>query len=81
MLPKSKRLILASGSPRRSELIQALDISVDVIPSDTEEPLPKARESAGKYVVRLALMKAMNVAGKYPEASVIGADTVVVFGG
>ena len=81
MLPKSKRLILASGSPRRSELIQSLDISVDVIPSDTEEPLPKAGESAGKYVVRLALMKAMNVAAKYPEDSVIGADTVVVFRG
>ena len=81
MLPKSKRLILASGSPRRSELIQSLDISVDEIPTDTAEPLPKAGESAGKYVVRLALMKAMNVAAKYPEDSVIGADTVVVFRG
>ena len=81
MLPKSKSLILASGSPRRSELIRALDISVDVIPSDTEEPLPRARESAGKYVRRLALMKAMNVAAKYPGGSVIGADTVVVFQG
>ncbi|MCX7828988.1 MAG: Maf family protein [Thermanaerothrix sp.] len=70
------RLILASGSPRRRELIAGLGWDFQVLTSQVDEsPLPG--ESPEDMVLRLSLAKARDVAFKVPGAVVIGADTVV----
>ena len=74
--------MLASASPRRRELIRALDLSVEVIsPAEEEDSQPRHRETPEEFVVRLALHKARQVAKVAGEAVVIGADTAVVLAG
>ena len=78
--PAQRRLVLASASPRRRELLALLDRPFDVIVADVdEEPLPG--ESAADLVVRLAAAKETAVAPAATDAIVIGADTVVVVDG
>lgn len=74
------RLVLASVSPRRRELLARLGHPFEVIPSRVVEELagePDARRSAEV----LALAKAREVAAREPGALVLGADTVVVLDG
>lgn len=68
-------IILASKSPRRIELLNKLGLKFDVIPSQRAEKSTKKRPSA--RVTELAMQKAFDVAQKYPDAAVIGADTLV----
>ena len=69
-------LLLASGSPRRAELMRAAGFEFDVAPSDVDEsPLPGERPR--EYVLRLALEKA-RAARAAPGQVVLGADTTVV---
>lgn len=68
-------IVLASKSPRRIELLKQLGIKFDVIPSQCEEKSNKKRPAM--RVKELALQKAFDVARKYPNAVVIGADTLV----
>jgi len=73
------KLILASASPRRHELLRQLGVSYDCVPADIDEtPLPG--EDPGDYVLRMAQEKAAVVAGNYSpeEFSVLAADTSVV---
>lgn len=70
------RIILASTSPRRHELLRGLGIDFEIVPSDAEE-VHEPHESPEEYVRRLSLAKATAVARKHPEALVIGADTTV----
>jgi septum formation protein len=70
------RIILASTSPRRHELLRGLGLEFEVIPSDAEE-IHQAGESPETYVRRLSLAKATAVAEKHPDALVLGADTTV----
>lgn len=74
------RLILASGSPRRRRLLeeQGLDFEI-IVPSLLEEPTPS--ETAPQFVGRAASEKAAAIAGRHPDAWVLGADTVVVLDG
>ena len=76
-------LILASKSPRRSELLTAAGISFEVLAADIDEtPLPN--ESPPAYVERLAIAKAQAVFAmrpNLPEARVLGADTTVTIDG
>jgi septum formation protein len=75
-----KRIVLASASPRRSELLESAGIPFSVIPADIpEEPLPG--ESPTAHVLRLAEEKARAVAGSAGGDLFIGADTVVVCDG
>ncbi len=74
------RLILASASPRRCELLEAAGYDFEVCPAGVEEVNPDYC-SARETVFWNALRKARAVAGMYPEAVVIGADTLVAFGG
>lgn len=76
-----RRLVLASASPRRRELIGALDIPVEVLPSNGVEDLPREGESAEDFAVRVALAKALQVAEKASDAIVLGADTTVELDG
>ena len=74
-------IILASGSPRRREILSELNIPFQVIPSDAEEII---EENCPPYltVERLSLLKAADVAKtQNKNALVIGADTVVVLDG
>ena len=78
------KLILASSSPRRAEILRHAGLAFDVFPANVDESrLP--RESAPHFVRRLALAKASRAAEvaarKGRTAIVIGADTVVVAGG
>ncbi len=76
VLPGSDRpLILASGSPRRVELLEAAGIEFEQIPADIDETA-KAGERADRYVMRLAEEKAR--ASWRPGTRSLGADTVVV---
>ena len=72
------RIILASGSPRRRELLRALVPDFEVLASDvpeatTDDPVADS--------IRLASAKAQAIGARYPEAVVIGADTIVHDGG
>lgn len=69
-------LILASGSPRRRELLEAAGLKFEVVTSDVQE-VRGADENVDRYVERLAMEKAISVAGRHPAAWVIAADTVV----
>ncbi len=69
-------LILASVSPRRSQVLKQLGLDFIVCPADvSEEHLPE--ESTSEYVVRLSSDKALKIQQSYPDAIVIGGDTIV----
>lgn len=69
-------LILASQSPRRKYLLEQAGLRFRVIPSPFDESSVASAEPAA-YVQNLAENKADDVAVHYPEAWVIGADTIV----
>ena len=74
------RLILASASPRRLELLARIDVKPDaVIPADIDESVPKG-ELPRQHALRLAREKAQAIAGNEPDALVLAADTVVAVG-
>ena len=73
------RLILASGSPRRSDLLRTLGLDFCVVSSSVaEDKAPTKGESRGGFAQRLAKSKAVAVAAQHPEALVLGGDTIVV---
>ena len=74
------KFILASGSPRRRELLTAIGWEFEVIPSQSEEKLSES-ETPSELVMRLAREKAAEVAERYPGRCVLGADTVVTIDG
>ena len=74
------RLILASASPRRADLLAAAGFTFDVIPVEIDERV-QADEAPDRYVSRLALAKAREVARRNPGTPVLGADTAVVADG
>ena len=74
-----KRMILASGSPRRKELLQMLEVPFEVLVSDTKEVITK--NEPAEVTKELSYQKAMAVAGQVEEGIIIGADTVVSIDG
>src|ERR671918_2598764 len=73
----SMKLVLASGSPRRSELLARLGYEFDVVPSSVDEnsmPIDRPVD----LVRRLARAKVLDVADSRPGDILLGADTVVV---
>jgi septum formation protein len=72
-------LILASASPRRLELLRLLGLEPLVEPADVDETWDPSAEPAA-HAALLARTKARTVAARRPEAAVLGADTVVIFG-
>ena len=73
-------LILASGSPRRRELLAQIGVRFEVDVADIDET-PEASEVAQAYVERLALEKARVVAARHTDAVVLGSDTSVIIDG
>ena len=79
-MPIRNRLILASASPRRAELLASAGIVFEVVPGDIDEtPLPG--EAPVAHVLRLAEEKAGEVAARTDGRFFIGADTIVLCDG
>ncbi|MDP6229616.1 MAG: Maf family protein [Candidatus Marinimicrobia bacterium] len=70
-------IILASASPRRKQLLNMIDIDFEVIPSDVHEDF-KIDLNHEDFVQHYAREKSLDIAEKYPDHLVIGADTIVV---
>lgn len=72
--------ILASGSPRRRELLEQLGFEFDVQAANIDET-PLARETPAAFAERMALEKARTVQSRNPDRWVLGSDTVVSIDG
>ena len=80
MAQAQPRLILASASPRRLELLAGIGITPDTVdPADIDET-PAKRETPRRYVARMAHEKAATVAARHDAGLVLAADTVVAAG-
>ena len=73
-------IVLASASPRRSDVLAMLGLSFGVVPADVEERRG-AGEAPGDYVERLSREKALAVSQAHPGALKIAGDTIVVLEG
>ena len=74
------KLILASASPRRRELLALAGVPFDIVVSPAQEPDPDVNEHPAAYAARMARLKAAAVAQMHPTAVVLGADSVVAVG-
>ena len=75
-----KRIILASASPRRRELLEKIGLKFEVEPSNYAEDM-RSRLSPDELAKSISLEKAKVVASKHKNAIVIAADTFIVFRG
>jgi septum formation protein len=73
----SVRVVLASASPRRRQLLNLIGIAHEVRPSNIDETM-RPREAPRRHAERLAREKATAIAARDPDLITIGADTVVV---
>lgn len=76
----TKRLVLASRSPRRIHLLRQIGLKADVIPADTKEEIDPALSPA-ENAAALALQKAQDVGREVEDAIVVAADTIVEING
>jgi septum formation protein len=72
-----KQIVLASGSPRRAEILRKVGWSFEALPVDLDET-PVPGEDPVAYVERLAREKAEAAASRVPDRVVLGCDTTVV---
>ena len=77
---KIPRLILASASPRRAELLSQIGLKFEIYPSCIPENTPDKNISPELVTQKLALQKARTVAARHTEGLIIGADTLVSLG-
>ncbi len=81
-MSSSKKIILASASPRRKDLMQKAGYEFDIIISGVDESkFPIDGISSVEYAKMLAFEKAKDVAQENPDAIIIGADTIADFDG
>ncbi len=73
----TKKIILASKSPRRRELLEQLGLSIKIVPPNTDEAGISIKNPE-KYVKELSFLKAKNISLFYPNDWTLGADTIVV---
>jgi septum formation protein len=73
------KLVLASASPRRRAILRAAGVSFTVDPSGVSENIPE--KNPRRLVIKLARLKALDVARRHPGRLVLGADTIVVCAG
>ncbi len=74
------KIILASKSPRRREILEGAGFEVTVVPSAPELP-PEKPLSPEEEVSYLALEKGLDAEGLYPDLPVVSSDTIVVLDG
>ena len=77
--PLPPRLLLASQSPRRAELLARLGLEFEIIPAALDESYLD-HEMPAAHAERLAREKAFTIARREPGALVVGSDTIVVLG-
>jgi septum formation protein len=75
----NERIILASASPRRRELLRSIGVAFEVIPSNIPEVRAEG-EAPEEYVARLSREKAAAIAAQHPARWVLAADTTVLLG-
>ncbi len=75
---KKTTWILASESPRRREILSNLGIRFLVDPCGICEPARKSGETPSRYAVRIARLKAKEVAKRHKAGFILSADTIVV---
>ena len=80
MPDKEPKIILASSSPRRAELLRTIGVEFEIAPSQVQER-PHPDEAPADYITRLARAKAISIARQREQGLVIGADTIVVLDG
>lgn len=73
----SCRVVLASGSPRRRQLLNLIGIEHEALPSNIDETM-RPREAPRRHAERLAREKASAIANRQPDRITIAADTIVV---
>ncbi len=71
-------LVLASKSPRRAELLRQAGVAFDCVEAEVQELMDGPAEQLPELN---AILKAREVAGRYPDRLVLGADTLIVFEG
>lgn len=71
-----KKIILASKSPRRAEILKMAGIDFSIVPSNVDENIKII--SPTSYAMELSRLKANDIFKAYPDEIVIGADTIVV---
>ncbi len=76
-LKNNEKLVLASKSPRRQDLLQQVGMDIIISPSQVDESKIELT-SPNEYVKELAFLKAENVSQQYDNHWVLGADTIVV---
>ena len=74
------RLVLASASPRRLELLRQIGLEPDAVVGAELDEFPLKDETPRRLALRLAAEKAARVAASEPDAFVLAADTVVAVG-
>lgn len=80
MSEQNTQFILASASPRRTEILSTLGLTFEVRPSAIDER-PIGGETPQQHVMRVAEAKVDEIAKQYSRGIVIGADTAVVIDG
>ncbi|HNB27329.1 MAG TPA: Maf family protein [Alphaproteobacteria bacterium] len=75
-----RTLVLASGSPRRLELLRQIGIEPDLIDPPHIDEAPRRAEPPQAYAARMAREKLAAIAARHPGAWVLAADTVVACG-
>lgn len=77
---KPQRLVLASASPRRLDLLRQIDLTPDAVDAADIDETPLKSETPRLTALRLACAKAAAVAVREPDSFVLAADTVVAVG-
>ena len=77
-MDNSYKIILASQSPRRAEILRMIGVSFKVEPSNIHEEINQ-KIKQNEIPINLSKAKAEKISRKYPDKIIIGADTVVVF--
>jgi septum formation protein len=78
--PHPQRLVLASASPRRSELLERIGLRFDICPADVDE-YNEADEGPEQMVLHNAALKAEALAARFADGVVLGSDTTVALDG
>lgn len=78
MVKITKGLILASASPQRLELLRKINIIPEIVESAKINEIPKKKEKPIEYCKRIAKEKGEFIFNKYPEKTILSADTIVI---